>query len=387
MIKNQTFYISLSRYLIESRMAYTLRLKENLKGVIVSMVQGNGHQSPGNDIHFVVTNVVAKSMAESLGISIGDSIVNLNGKSMLDVAAQCAYKGQIINPNVILENAKVPLSITLMRKNIAISKMVEEILSEMTSPISPYDSVDYDRELISEIKEEIDDNDHRLSLSMSRDSFGSKYAAYASPPHSHPQLSLTLSKKSDASITAISLSMVNSNQSNISNVSESVELPKLSEVPTVSEQLLKRHIAQTYSVNPDVHFDTASITKSNNRVIAVSSKPFEAGREYEWTLEILQCDVDIQEIGVCTVSEIEGIQIAAGGAKETAALGARGIYGNELATASNWYCSYNKNGATRCFKDLAVNHHIGWTTKDQIKVAVNLNKWRIRFYLNGKRVC
>ena len=100
---------------------------------------------------------------------------------------------------------------------------------------------------------------------------------------------------------------------------------------TVSQQIIRKHLDQKYSLNPFVHFDHASITESNGKVIAVSSKPLTKG-EYEWALEITECDVDIQEIGVCTVCDIEGIQIADGGVTATAALGARGIYGSELAT-------------------------------------------------------
>lgn len=128
------------------------------------------------------------------------------------------------------------------------------------------------------------------------------------------------------------------------------------------------------------------MTESNGKVIAVSSTPLKAGLIHEWTLEVMACDVEMMEVGICSVANIEGIDIHNDGVTETVALGARGIYGNELASASNWYCSFNKDGARRSFKDLAPQHHIGWTVKDQIKIVVNLQKWRIKFYRNGKRV-
>ena len=53
---------------------------------------------------------------------------------------------------------------------------------------------------------------------------------------------------------------------------------------------------------------------------------------------------------------------------------------------SIWYTSLNENGARRCFKDLASSHQIGWTAKDQIKVMVNLDKFRMKFYRNGHKV-
>lgn len=96
---------------------------------------------------------------------------------------------------------------------------------------------------------------------------------------------------------------------------------------------------------------------------------------------------DIQELGVCSVVDIEGIELDDIGVTGTAALGARGLYGNALATGSVWYASYNEDAVRRCFKDLKSNHHIGWTCTDQIKVVVDLDKWRIKFFMNGQRVC
>ena len=172
-----------------------------------------------------------------------------------------------------------------------------------------------------------------------------------------------------------------SSESGITSYSES-----FTPIPdSVSQQLIRKHFDQKYSLNPFVHFDRASITKSNGKVIALSSKPLIKG-EYEWTLEITRCDVDIQEIGVCTVCDTEGIQIADGGVTKTTALGARGIYGSELANAAVWYTSLNENGVRRCFKDLASSHQIGWTTKDQIKVMFNLDRFRVKFYRNGRKV-
>ena len=36
--------------------------------------------------------------------------------------------------------------------------------------------------------------------------------------------------------------------------------------------------------------------------------------------------------------------------------------------------------------DLAPYYHVGWTSKDLIKVVVNLEKWRIKFFINGRKV-
>lgn len=153
----------------------------------------------------------------------------------------------------------------------------------------------------------------------------------------------------------------------------------------LSNQLIGRHFVQKDSLNLSVHFDAAALTQSNGKIIAVSSHPLKSGT-HEWTVEIMECDVDIQELGVCSVVDIGGIELDDIGVTGTAALGARGLYGNALATGSVWYASYNEDAVRRCFKDLKSNHHIGWTCTDQIKVEVDLDKWRIKFFMNGQRV-
>ena len=94
------------------------------------------------------------------------------------------------------------------------------------------------------------------------------------------------------------------------------------------------------------------------------------------------------EIGILSVpdGEVEGISVEDDGVKTTHALGARAVYGNELCTDSIYYGSYNDDGTRRCFKDLTVCHKVGWCSKDLIRVCVNLDSFRIKYYLNGRRV-
>jgi len=168
-------------------------------------------------------------------------------------------------------------------------------------------------------------------------------------------------------------------------ISEDSEPEVIETAPSLSDQILDRFILQKPAFNQPVHFDRASYTESNGKIIAVSSKALGPGK-HEWTMEIAHCDVDTLEIGVCGVNEIDDISIDDGGVSQTNALGARGVYGSELLSDSIWYGSYNSNGLQRCFKDLKDQHHIGWTAKDQIKVVVDLNLWRIKFYQNGRKV-
>lgn len=46
----------------------------------------------------------------------------------------------------------------------------------------------------------------------------------------------------------------------------------------------------------------------------------------------------------------------------------------------------NDNNGRRCFRDLSEEHMIGWVAGDVITVMLNLDKWRIKFRLNGKTV-
>ena len=72
--------------------------------------------------------------------------------------------------------------------------------------------------------------------------------------------------------------------------------------------------------------------------------------------------------------------------KNTKAFGARAVYGNELCTDSMYYCSYNASGKQRCFRDLTDRNCIGWCTGDVIKICMDLDQYRVKFYLNGNRV-
>ena len=125
----------------------------------------------------------------------------------------------------------------------------------------------------------------------------------------------------------------------------------------------------------------------------ISSKGLSQGY-HEWSIKILKCDIYKQEIGV--ISEyvenigkngytIHGYGHGIGGKRE---FGARAVYGSELYTNSLYYASYNDDGKVRCYKDLMgdTKRKCGWCQGDVIKVCFDLNKWKCRFHLNGKKV-
>ena len=98
--------------------------------------------------------------------------------------------------------------------------------------------------------------------------------------------------------------------------------------------------------------------------------------------------MEIQEIGVVGTAEIERVAFSKKGLIETRGLGTRIVYGSEMCTGKVYYASVGGKGCNKkkVFKDLSASHHIGWCTSDVIRVRVNLEKWAIRFWLNGKKV-
>jgi len=156
--------------------------------------------------------------------------------------------------------------------------------------------------------------------------------------------------------------------------------------PALRRQFLRRFIVQSLSENVDVRFDSMAATPSNGKVLVVDSKGLTKGRHYEWSLEILKCDVEAQEIGVIGTDDITSIAVDDEGILKTEALGARSCFGCELFTDSLYYGSYNADGRKRCFRNLVPWYSLGWTAGDIITVRVDLSQYRIRFLLNDEPV-
>ena len=176
------------------------------------------------------------------------------------------------------------------------------------------------------------------------------------------------------------------------------------------KDLLDQHLVQSIKHNDDndeeelfesdmksdiesdqIYFDKCiySAGDEHHTMAMISSNGFSSGK-HEWLIEILKCDVSLQEIGIisCDIDDysLEDIKVSHDGIRGTEEYGARACYGNELATDSMYYGSWNASGKERCFRDLADKCHIGWCTGDIIKVVLDCNKWRMKYYLNGKRV-
>ena len=391
-----------------SVMTYTVMITESLEGICIS-----SNSSKYNDV-FTVTEIFTQSKAATFGISIGDIIQRINDQPFSDIVSECQHT----DPNCILWDIETPFMLTVSKNANVTSILMNEISEsdeyqdigarhceskeqisdiDMDSVRMDTDQITTDPATVDMEVMELDDHTTRSKMYIYRHPFGRKSIPPTEPmrtlmPTHSPFGSTSLSMSTTPTVsTTISSSIFTSVSSEMSD-SESAPSPRMLSPSNsrislidISGQLLRRHISQRYSLNPFVHFDTASITKSNGKVIALSSRPLQC-ELHEWCLEIMKIDVEMLEIGVCSVCDIEGININDGGVTETAALGARAVYGSELATDSVWYSSINENGARRCFKDLTPSHQIGWTAKDQIRVVVDLNKFRIKFFLNGRKV-
>jgi len=148
--------------------------------------------------------------------------------------------------------------------------------------------------------------------------------------------------------------------------------------------LIRRHIRQRIRGADEVHFDRISKTHSNGKIVTVS-KGFRSGY-HEWTIKILRCDIDFQEIGVVSNPKIKAFSIADGGLKDTVHCGSKALYGSEMSSDSAYYGTWNEDGKPRCFRDLSQVMNRRWCTGDVVRVCLDLDRWRIRFLFNGQKV-
>jgi len=151
-----------------------------------------------------------------------------------------------------------------------------------------------------------------------------------------------------------------------------------------TEKLIELYIQQDLSMNDPVHFDKVALTASNQKTVLMSSKALTSGI-HEWTIEITQIDVDLQEIGVIGTSDIDLIPVSDLGAVDTAAFQSRALYGSGLASDSLFYGSFNADNSSRCTRDLRPFFKRGWTVGSLITVKVNMETFKIKFLINGKK--
>jgi len=139
---------------------------------------------------------------------------------------------------------------------------------------------------------------------------------------------------------------------------------------------------------PRVYFDNlreGTQDEVNPKVLLVQSTGLTSGC-HEFVIQILKADIEMIEIGVIGTSQIQQIEMGNGAVWGTNALGPRAVYGNELCTANKYYGSVNGDGSERSYTDLTHRYKRGWCTNDRVRVSLDLDKWTVQFFLNGKKV-
>jgi len=139
-----------------------------------------------------------------------------------------------------------------------------------------------------------------------------------------------------------------------------------------------------------LRFDRHHIYNEGHALCIVSSEGLSAGK-HQWSLQIVRCDIYRQEIGVIGAVD-DDFKCNANGLLFSSNLGARAVYGYDGAHSNMYYASYNdslrrrSSGRTqRIYRDLSKTE-AAWKPGDVIKIELDLNRWNIRFSVNGKSV-
>jgi len=172
-------------------------------------------------------------------------------------------------------------------------------------------------------------------------------------------------------------------------LSESVDIGAESKTLTaVAPNTAKRIellMEQKGSLNSTVSFDKISVTASNRKTVLLSSRGLSGGR-HEWSVKLLRCDVNLQEIGVISTDDIDRVAVSDSGANATAGFKSRALYGSDLCSDLLFYGSWNRDGSARCLRDLRANFRSGWTVGSVVTVKLDLKRWTVKFLLNGSAV-
>eukprot|EP01084_Bolivina_argentea_P258639 436121_1 len=272
---------------------------------------------------FDIYQVVINSIGDKLGISVGDTLLTINDIPVSEITNSPQYAFKDIQ--YVFYDQRLPFTATFKKTN------------------KPED-IEVDNDEISEYI-------HTESDSLSYDQ---------STPLGYSPVQQTFKVNNKHSLNRDSCY----SDSDLTGQSDT--------------DLFEKHIIQASTSDSDkkkICFDKVGIC--DQKICFVSSNGLSEGY-YEWIIEIVKCDVDIQEIGVIGTTDMNDIK--------NNKFGAYSIFGNELSTNSMYYGSYNNDGSKRCFRDLSKKYDIGWTTGDIIRIKLNLNKSKIKFYLNGVNV-
>merc|ERR1719474_683257 len=151
-----------------------------------------------------------------------------------------------------------------------------------------------------------------------------------------------------------------------------------------TRQFIRLYLEQDRSIKKSdaIQFDKIPVTESNQKTVLLSSRGLTSGK-HEWSVQIWRTDVDLAEFGV---SGIDRIPVSDGGAFNTKAYKSRAIYGSQMSNGMLFYGSCDANGRKRCHRDLRPFYKSCWTVGDVVTIKLDLDKYRIKYLLNGKAV-
>eukprot|EP01084_Bolivina_argentea_P040333 74546_1 len=312
----------------------------------------------------LITDVIENSIGERLGISVGDTLTKLNDLPITQIKSFAQYTSKDIQH--IFYHQKLPFKASFRRFHGDNPTMLIN------------DKDDFIQKVIYQIditQAYHSDSDTQSESTTINEDFTPSLDAYS------PATPITETNPY-ANIIHISDTYTDKNNSQHVEKKDFLDTDMLNENDkknVSSQELIKNYVSQ----KNDAHFD--KIIESNNIICIMSSNSLNKGC-HEWYIKILQCNTYRQEIGVIGTCDIDNIELNKGGIKYTEQFKSRAIYGNESYSNSVYYGSYNENGTERCFRDLENNFHIIWKSGDIIKVCVDLNKWKIKFFLNDEKV-
>ena len=352
---------------------------------------------------YVVSHVVIDSIGDTMGIAVGDRLMTIN-----DVQIQ-----QILHPpsrlHNILSEHKAPFIAKFM-KPAAVRGDYQMELDPLLMTLSSEceDDPELKSMAISPQSEsnKLSDVPAYCSLTQSSTPFleghgscanaeedeGSDAFSFENETHSDHEM---MGKMKELEILH---RVVTHSTDKMSTMHQSVHFDALKVFPSLSmldcNEVNNIHTHSSSVVTlPSVPAITAPITPTGNvpdipsdRLCVMSTNGLSSGY-HEWTVTILKSDVDLQEIGVISNCDLDSVaEMAPKGIKETKALLARAVFGNELCTASLYRASYNDEGNKGVFKDLSSQYNRGWCTNDQITVCLDFGKNAIKFLWNGQKV-
>eukprot|EP01084_Bolivina_argentea_P166129 288502_1 len=342
----------------------------------------------------IINEISMNSIACKLGLIVGDKLIKINNKSLSNISPSEALK-------LFFNSTSLPFFATFEK---SITKYIDESLQDQNENTLTANEFNYDIDVAALLLDITSNDSNDVHSENTPYSPISLITHEPTPYHMHTVELLKdllsdnakLDHKSFAFIKAYIINDVSCkfNQYLSQSINDekyssppnkqtvTVSTPGIEKLPSKLRLKLKEmsHCATLNTKLNVTHF-------ADDKIISILANNGFCNGIHKWSFKILECSINRQEIGVIGIGDIKNITInTVGGIKDTKQLSARAIYSTELFTNSSYYASYNKDGTKRCFRNLAKHGRIGWCSGDTITIFLDLQKWVIKFLLNGENV-